>query len=98
MPGCKQNTPAFKTRNQGGYDVVLSEAYSPRAQYVIHNVGKYLMDLTKGTFEPFYSEEELFMAVVRGDRSPRNDIENGWLRFLSEYPEFKSDSGRVPDR
>ena len=81
--------PRIDVLNQGGYDVVLSEAYSPRAQYVIHNVGIYVMALSEGTFEPFYSEEEEFMAVVRGEKSPRNDVEKGWLRFLSEYPEFR---------
>jgi uncharacterized protein YifE (UPF0438 family) len=50
------------------------------------------MALTEGTFEPFYSDEELFMAVVKGEKSPRNDIEKGWLRFLNEYPEFRTAS------
>ena len=84
--------PRIEVLNQGGYDVMLGEAYSPRAQYVIRNVGIYLMALTNGTFEPFYSDEELFMAAVKGEKSPRNDIEKGWLRFLSEYPEFRTTS------
>ena len=84
--------PQLQVLNQGGYDVELGDAYSPRAQYVIHNVGKYLMALTIGTFEPFYWEEELFMAAVNGEKSPRNDVEKGWLRFLSEYPEFRTAS------
>jgi len=84
--------PQLQVLNQGGYDVILGETYSPRAQYVIHNVGKYLMALTVGTFEPFYLDEELFMAAVKGEKSPRNDIEKGWLRFLSEYPEFRTAS------
>ncbi len=84
--------PQLQVLNQGGYDVELGDAYSPRAQYVIHNIGIYLMALTVGTFEPFYSEEELFMAAVKGEKSPRNEIEKGWLRFLSEYPEFRTAS------
>jgi len=82
--------PQLQVLHQGGYDVMLGDAYSPRAQYVIHTVGIYLMALTEGTFLPFYSEEERFMAVVNGGKSPRNDVEKGWLLFLSEYPEFRT--------
>ena len=82
--------PQLQVLNQGGFDVTLNENYSPRAQYVIHNVGIYLMALTEGRFQPFYDEEERFMAVVDGERHPRNDIEKGWMRFLREYPEFRS--------
>ena len=84
--------PQLQVLQQGGYDIKLGDAYSPRAQYVIQNVGIYLMALTEGTFEPFYEDEERFMAVVRGAKSPRDDIEKGWLRFLSEYPEFRTAS------
>ncbi len=82
--------PQLKVLQQGGFDVELGDAYSPRAQYVIRNTGIYLMALTTGKFEPFYDEEERFMAAVNGDRSPRNDVEKGWIRFLSEYPELRS--------
>ena len=82
--------PQLQVLQQGGYDVALGDAYSPRAQYVIQKLGIYLMALTRGDFEPFYDEEEKFMAVVNGERPPRNDIEKGWLHFLSEYPELRS--------
>ena len=74
---------------QGGYDVALGDAYSPTTQYAIHTYGKYLMALTKGTVIPFHPEEKRFIAVVNGEKTPRDDVEEGWLRFLSEYPEFK---------
>jgi len=76
---------------QGGYEVILGEAYSPSAQYAIRSYGKYLMALTKGTITPFHPEEERFIAVVNGEKTPRDDAEKGWLRFLSEHPEFKDD-------
>jgi len=74
---------------QGGYAVTLGDAYSPTAQYSIHNYGKYLMALTNGTLTTFHPEEERFIAVVNGEKSPRDDAEKGWLRFLKEYPEFR---------
>lgn len=76
---------------QGGYDVQLGDVYSPLAQYSIHNYGKYLMALTKGTLTIFHPEEERFIAVVNGEKSPKDDAEKGWLRFLSEYPEYKDE-------
>ena len=76
---------------QGGYEVALGEAYSPIAQYVIHTYGKYLMALTIGTISPDHPEQKRFIAVVNGEKTPRDDAEEGWLRFLSEYPEFKDD-------
>jgi pimeloyl-ACP methyl ester carboxylesterase len=82
--------PQLQVLNQGGFNVALSDSYSPRAQYVIHNIGIYLMALTEGRFQPFYDEEERFMAVVNRNKSPRTDVEKGWLRFLEEYPEFRN--------
>ena len=76
---------------QGGYDVALGEAYSPIAQYVIHTYGIYLMALTTGKLSPDHPEEKRFVAVVNGEKTPRNDTEEGWLRFVSEHPEFKDD-------
>lgn len=82
--------PRLQVLYQGGYDVVLGDAYSPEAQYLIHNVGIYLMALTEGTFLPFYSDEERFMSVVNGEKPPGSDAEKGWLRFLSEYPKYRT--------
>jgi triacylglycerol esterase/lipase EstA (alpha/beta hydrolase family) len=82
--------PRLQVLYQGGYDVVLGDTYSPEAQYLIHNVGIYLMALTEGTFLPFYPEEDRFMSVVNGEKPPVSDAEKGWLRFLSEYPKYRT--------
>jgi pimeloyl-ACP methyl ester carboxylesterase len=81
--------PQLRLLRQGGYDVPLGEAYSPAAQHAIRSYGKYLMALTKGRLIPFHPEEERLIAVVNGESAPRNDAEEGWLRFISEHPEFK---------
>jgi pimeloyl-ACP methyl ester carboxylesterase len=83
--------PQLRLAQQGGYDVALGDEYSPIAQYWIRNYGKYLMAMTKGTYVPYHPEEERFVAVVNGEKAPRDDADKGWLRFLSEYPEFKDD-------
>ena len=76
---------------QGGYSVALGDEYSLTAQYSIHHYGKYLMALTKGTITLFHPEEERFIAVINGEKAPRDDAEKGWLRFIREHPEFKGD-------
>jgi pimeloyl-ACP methyl ester carboxylesterase len=73
---------------QGGYDVSLGDDYSALAQYSIHNYGRYLTALGNGTLTPFDPEEERFIRVVKGEETPRDDAEKGWLKFLSEHPEF----------
>ena len=75
--------------DQGGYDVTLGEAYSPDTRYMIRSMGIYVMALTKGTVNPIDPMQEHFVAVVNGAKAPRGEIEKGWLRFLSEHPEFK---------
>jgi pimeloyl-ACP methyl ester carboxylesterase len=77
--------------HEGGYDVTLGAEYSPKAQHSIRYYGKYLMALSNGTLATFHPEEVRFIDVVNGKKPPRDDAEKGWLRFLSEHPELKSD-------
>ncbi len=83
--------PQLRLLREGGYDVSLGVDYSPLAQYVIRTYGKYLMALTKGRLTPFHPEEERFIAVVNGEKAPRDNLEKSWLRFVSEHPEFGGD-------
>jgi len=76
---------------EGGYSVALGDEYSQIAQYSIHHYGKYLMALTNGTITLFHPEEERFVAVINGEKAPRDDAEKGWLRFIREHPEFKGE-------
>lgn len=71
---------------QGGYEVTLGKGYSPAAQHAIRSYGKYLMALTKGRLTPSHPEEKRFIAVVNGKKAPRDDAEEGWLKFVSEHP------------
>ncbi len=80
--------PQLRLTRQGGYDVTLGDEYSLLAQYWIHNYGKYLMAMTNGKYVPYHPEEERFIAVVKGEETPRDDADKGWLRFLNEYPDF----------
>ena len=76
---------------QGGYDVPLGEDYTPRAKYMIHSIGVYVMALTKGTILPFHPEEEYFIEVLNGEQAPINELQTAWLKFIEEYPELRND-------
>jgi uncharacterized protein YifE (UPF0438 family) len=73
---------------EGGYDVDLSDDYSPIVQFIIHNYGKYWMAVTNGTLKPFFPEQENFMRVIRSEVPATHEGVRGWLKFMSEYPEI----------
>jgi len=75
----------------GGYQVELSDNYSPIGQYVIHSMGKYWMAITDGTLEPFIPEQKWFLRVISGEEAPKYEAVKDWLRFLDEYPSFVND-------
>ena len=76
---------------QGGFDVPLSDAYSPVAQYVIRATGIYAMALTNGTITPLDKYQERLIDVVNGEKVARTEVEKGWLLFLDEYPELRGE-------
>ena len=71
---------------QGGYDVPLSDAYSPVTQHAIRNYGKYLAAMMHEDIPSIHPDQDHFIAVTKGEKTPRNEVEKGWLRFVSEYP------------
>jgi len=73
---------------RGGFDLELSDDYSPVSQYVIHSFGRYWMAVSSGTLKPFFPEQERFLRVIRGEESPKHEVVKDWLRFLKEYPEI----------
>ena len=73
----------------GGYDVKLSDDYSPVSRYIIHTYGRYYMAISNGTLKPFFPLQEEFLRVVKGEGPPPKDsVVKDWLRFLKEYPEI----------
>ncbi len=73
---------------EGGYDLDLSDDYSPIVQFIIHNYGKYWMAVTNGNLKPFFPEQENFVRVIRGEVPATYAVVKGWLKFMSEYPEI----------
>jgi len=77
---------------RGGYEVKLSDDYSPVSRYVIHTFGRYWMAVSNGTLKPFFPLQEEFLRVIKGeDPPPKYGVVKDWLRFLKEYPEIDHD-------
>ncbi len=72
----------------GGYDVELSDDYSPIEKFVIHNYGKYWMAVANGTLKPFFKDQEDFVKMARGEE-PEAEIVTFWFNFMREYPELR---------
>ncbi len=75
---------------QGGYPVELGDDYSPKTRHAIWNYGKYLMALSVGLIKPVDDAGRRFVGMVEGNQPPRNEEEMGWLKFLTDHPEFQS--------
>ena len=77
---------------RGGYEVKLTDDYSPLGQYVIHSLGRYWMALSSGALKPIIPVQEEFVRVIEGkDPPPQYGAVKDWLRFLKEYPEIDRD-------
>lgn len=80
--------PHLEILRRGGYEVKLTDDYSPVSQYIIHSQGRYWMAVSNGTLKPFFPEQERFLRVIKGEESPKYEVVKDWLRFLKEYPEI----------
>ncbi|PLX81344.1 MAG: alpha/beta hydrolase [Desulfuromonas sp.] len=82
--------PHLEVMRLGGYEVQLSDEYSPQGKYVVESLGRYWMAVTTGRLKPFYAEQERFLRVIHGEESPKYEVVKDWLRFLKEYPDIYS--------
>jgi pimeloyl-ACP methyl ester carboxylesterase len=74
---------------KGGYNIKLGEDYSPLSRYSIRTTGRWMDALSSGTIKPISIEQIRFVQICREKRSPDNDLERDWLRFMKEYPDRK---------
>lgn len=72
---------------KGGYDIDLSDDYSPIFQFIIRNYGKYYMAVTDGTLKTYFPEQEHFLKVTKGELPAVHEVEAAWMKFMREYPE-----------
>ncbi len=74
--------------DEGGFDIDLSEKYSPVARYIIHYLGRYVVALSNGKIEPLFPYQTRFLNVVRGEAEPSTEFEKSWMKFRNDYPEI----------
>ena len=72
----------------GGFDVKLTDDYSPISQHLISYAGKYLVLLVNGQIEPVNPQQKHFIQVIHGKLSATNDIEREFIQFMRDYPEI----------
>lgn len=75
----------LKILADGGFNVELTDDYSPEAQHLIRYAGKYIMLLISGKIEPIHPDQEHFIQVVRGERSDATAVEKEFIQFMEEY-------------
>ncbi len=80
--------PQLKRLTAGGFNVTLSDKYSPTTQYLIKSVGEYLVCLAKGIIEPINPDQARFVQAVQGKTISTNALENEFILFMNEYPDI----------
>jgi pimeloyl-ACP methyl ester carboxylesterase len=72
----------------GGFNVELTDDYSPASKHLISYAGKYLILLVKGIIKPINSQQEGYIQAVQGKVSATKVVEREFIRFMKEYPEL----------
>jgi len=72
---------------KGGFGVDLGKEFSPMERHFIRSIGHWLEALASGAISPFHSDQEHFVQVCKGEKTPENEIETAWLKFVREYPD-----------
>lgn len=72
----------------GGFNVELSDDYSPVTQHLIGYAGKYLVLLVKGVIQPFHSQQQRYVQAIRGEIPATRGVEKEFILFMKQYPEM----------
>jgi hypothetical protein len=72
---------------KGGFGVDLGKGFSPMERHFIRSMGHWLEALASGSITSFHPAQEHFVQVCKGEKTPENEIETAWLKFVREYPD-----------
>jgi hypothetical protein len=72
----------------GGFDVKLTDDYSPISKHLISYAGKYIIMLAKGMITPINPQQTKFIQAIQGKIPATKDVERGFMHFMTEYPEL----------
>lgn len=73
---------------KGGFDVPLSDTYSPATQHLIRTSGKFLVALANGGLSPNNPSQTHFVQAMQGQISVTTELESEFLLFIKEYPDI----------
>jgi len=74
----------------GGFNVKLSDDYSPITQHLISYAGKYIVLLVNDIIKPVNSQQKRYIEAVQGKRSATRVVEKEFIKFIKEYPDLIS--------
>lgn len=72
----------------GGFDVQLSDDYSPITKHLIRYAGKYLVLLIHGRIESILPQQEHFVLAAKGKVPATTDFEREFIMFMKESPDL----------
>jgi pimeloyl-ACP methyl ester carboxylesterase len=89
MVGVKNIFPEshIKLLNNGGFDVKLTDDYSPLSQHLIGYAGKYIIMLVNETIKPINPQQANFIQAIQGKIPATQDAERDFIKFMREYPQ-----------
>ncbi|HEX5055449.1 MAG TPA: DUF413 domain-containing protein [Gammaproteobacteria bacterium] len=82
--------PYLRELAKGGYQVELGPHYTPLEKFYIRNMGFFMDALASGELAPLQSTQQHFVATLRGEASPRGEMETAWMKFIHEYPDRRT--------
>jgi pimeloyl-ACP methyl ester carboxylesterase len=82
--------PYLRELAKGGYRVELGSHYTPLEKFYIRNMGFFMNALASGELAPLQPSQKHFVAALRGETSPRGEMETGWMKFAREYPDQRA--------
>ncbi len=72
----------------GGFNVKLTDDYSPASKHLISYAGKYIVLLVKGIIKPFNQQQAHYIQAVQGKIAATKDVEKEFKQFMREYPQL----------
>lgn len=90
MAGVKNIFPEshLKLLVNGGFDVKLTDDYSPLSQHLIRYAGKYIIMLVKETIKPINLRQANFIQAIQGKIPATKNAEKDFIKFIRAYPEM----------
>lgn len=78
----------FHYIQKGGFDINLTDAYSPKEKYAIHNYGYYLKAIFENKINSPSAETDHLQKIINGEIEPTSYFQSAWQKFYKDYPKL----------